>query len=31
MAVKQIRQWLNSNCTNPRERVMKERLKGLIA
>jgi hypothetical protein len=31
VTVKQIRQWLNSNCTSPRERVMKERLKGLIA
>jgi hypothetical protein len=31
VTIKQIRQWLNSNCTSPRERVMKERLKGLIA
>jgi hypothetical protein len=30
VTVKQIRQWLNSNCTSPSEKVMKDRLRALL-
>ena len=30
LRMRHIRQWLDSNCTSPKEKALKERLKGLL-